>query len=84
MKITPTAFKNLSQPREPLPDSTYESNELKKNKTTTYNLFSQQKSLSDKTNNYQTQNNHLLLGSRLYYGFANAFTADKNLRTVKK
>lgn len=84
MKITPTAFKNLSQPREPLPDSTYELNELKKHKTTTYNLYSQQKSLSDKTNNYQTPNNYLILGSRLYYGFANAFTADKKLRTVKK
>ena len=81
MKITPTASKNLSQPSDPLPDSTYV---LKKYKTTTYNLYSQQKALSDKTNNYQTPNNYLLLGSRLYYGFADAFTADKKLQTVKK
>lgn len=84
MKISPTAFKNLSQPREPLPDSTYHLNESEKHKTTTYNLYSQQKVLSDKTNNYQTPNNYLLLGSRLYYGFADTFTADKKLRAVKK
>lgn len=84
MKFTPTAFKNFTQSSEPLSDSAYLLHESEKPKTTTYNSYNQQKALSNINNNYQTLNNYLLLGSRLFYGFADAFTAEKKSRTVKK